>query len=437
LIIGGNIRLLPLTGVTLPFISYGGSSLLTSFIALVFLLLISNHVDEEPAPLPKPQPFLMLGAFLSVGLLAAGLANGWWTVIRGPDLLTRSDNPRRIIEDRFVQRGMLIDRRNALIDATDGTRGSYVRVYKYPDLGPVSGYNHPIYGESGLEATLDEYLRGLRGNPAAALWWNHLLYGMSPQGLDVRLSFDLSMQARADKLMRSHRGAVVLLNSRSGEIFVMSSHPTFDPNYLNTIGSQLSKDPDKPLINRVTQGIYPMGTIMDLFERALNGDQTPGAGDVNTIYKTFGFNRAPLLRMPVAASVFDEQRNDLNVSPLQVALAAAALTNHGLVPAARVATAVNTPNDGWVVLPALGMPFEAVPAAAADAAAESRIVEGQSYWAETGRAQGQEAQVTWFVAGTPPNWQASPLAIVVVLEEDNTALAQRIGQEVLGEAMSP
>ncbi len=50
LIVGGNLRLLPLTGVTLPFVSYGGSSLLTSFIGLLFLLIISNHQDEEPAP---------------------------------------------------------------------------------------------------------------------------------------------------------------------------------------------------------------------------------------------------------------------------------------------------------------------------------------------------------------------------------------------------
>ena len=69
LIIGGNLRLLPLTGVTLPFISYGGSSLLTSFVALLILLLISNHLDEEPAPLPKPQPYFALGAFLSLACL--------------------------------------------------------------------------------------------------------------------------------------------------------------------------------------------------------------------------------------------------------------------------------------------------------------------------------------------------------------------------------
>ena len=41
LIMGGNIRLLPLTGVPLPFVSYGGSALLANFLMLGLLLKIS------------------------------------------------------------------------------------------------------------------------------------------------------------------------------------------------------------------------------------------------------------------------------------------------------------------------------------------------------------------------------------------------------------
>lgn len=42
IIMGGNIRLIPLTGVTLPFLSYGGSSLLVSFIMIGLLLQVST-----------------------------------------------------------------------------------------------------------------------------------------------------------------------------------------------------------------------------------------------------------------------------------------------------------------------------------------------------------------------------------------------------------
>ena len=439
LIICGNLRLLPLTGVTLPFISYGGSSLLTSFVALLILLLISNHLDEEPAPLPKPQPYYALGVFLSVGLFTAALANGWWAIVRGPDLITRPDNPRRIIEDRYVPRGELLDRSNAVIDGTEGTTGSFTRVYRYPDLAPVTGYNHPIYGQSGLESTLDEYLRGLRGNPAVMIWWNHLLYGMAPNGLDVRLSLDLTLQRRADELMTGQRGAVVLLNAQSGEIFVMASHPTFDPTDLNELGMQINKDPNKPLINRASQGLYPLGTLIEPFAQSLTGHTATAMDqqELETVYETFAFTRAPAIQLPVAEPVSNKDLKDLHVSPLQVALAASAFSNHGEIPAPRIATAVNTPNDGWVVLPELGSSSGALSESVADEAAQTLSGDGGNSWRYVGSAKSDESPVTWFIGGTPPNWQASPLTVVVLLEDNNVPLAEEIGSELLTAAMNP
>jgi cell division protein FtsW (lipid II flippase) len=49
IIVGGVLRVVPLTGITLPFVSYGGSSILTNFVGLALLLLVSNRANARAA----------------------------------------------------------------------------------------------------------------------------------------------------------------------------------------------------------------------------------------------------------------------------------------------------------------------------------------------------------------------------------------------------
>jgi cell division protein FtsW (lipid II flippase) len=397
LIIGGNLRLLPLTGVTLPFVSSGGSSLLISFLSLLILLHISQHGQEQPAVLNPPHTrlYLQLGGLLLAGIAAAGVLAGWWMVYRGPALITRTDNPRRAIAERAVRRGTLLDRSDMPINETVGQAGEYMRQYHYPALGPITGYDHPVYGQSGLEASLDDYLSGWRGNPGMMVWWEHLLYGQPPPGLDVRLSIDLELQRTADDLLGDRRGALVLINAQSGEILAIASHPSFDPNSLEADWQTLIDSADFPLLDRASLGSYPTTASLAAF-----------------IQKD-------------------------HASPLEIAAEAASLSAGGLRPTPRLALAVRTPKAGWVLFPETKY-TTAMSEDAAAAFASTHTAEALPFWQMIEQATEYTGQsFTWYMGGTLPGWQGVSLAAVVLLEEFDPISAQQIGQAVLQSAIQP
>jgi cell division protein FtsW (lipid II flippase) len=488
-IMGGNLRLLPLTGVTLPFVSYGGSSLLTAFISLLLLTIVSTiREEEEIAPLPNPGPYLLVSGGLLLGLFALALTAGWWAVARSSTLLARPENPRRVITERYVQRGALIDRNNRPITTTIGSPGDYRREYDYPQLSDTTGYNHPLYGQAGLESGLDGYLRGLVGTPSTMILADELLYGQTPPGLNVRLTIDLEIQEQADSMLQGHHAALVLLNAQTGEILVISSHPNFDPNRMDEIWLNLLQDPNAPLFNRATQGQYPPGAALGPFLLAYaesrdalpnlpntltyaspSGQwlcaQTPGAAPtigqaissgcpaplvalgnqagakaLEDLFASLGFYEKPevplLTADPSQPGVTQVDmaalgQENLSVTPLQMALAAATLSSSGSRPSPQIAAAILPPQQDWQILPN-GPGQATLLAAGTQKAAEALAASGNaSYWQTVALAHSNKEELTWYLAGTLPNWQGAPLALAVVLEENNPELAQQIGQGLL------
>jgi cell division protein FtsW (lipid II flippase) len=99
-ILGGNLGLVPLTGVTLPFISYGGSSLLVQFVSMGLLMRIETSQASQKEAAPYPAHALASAIHLKrlcAALFAVlALATSYWGVVQTDALVNRNDNPRRI-----------------------------------------------------------------------------------------------------------------------------------------------------------------------------------------------------------------------------------------------------------------------------------------------------------------------------------------------------
>jgi cell division protein FtsW (lipid II flippase) len=488
LIIGGNIRLLPLTGVTLPFVSYGGSSLTVSMIALFILITISHHPDEEPAPLADSSPYHYLLGGIFVLLMASALITGWWTVVRRDNLVSRSDNPRRTISDRYVLRGAILDRNGKPIIHSEGTSGSLKRITDYSPLAPVIGYTDSVYGQSSLESSYDSYLRGISGYPFTTVLWNELLTNQPPAGLDIRTTIDLGLQESVDSALGGMNGAAVVVNAGTGDILSMASHPGFDPSLLNEQWYQLVSSADKPLLNRAAAGLYPPGRAVAPFLLAATQSTsfTPetydsyihtmqdtscaltlpsnytvpdmvrsgcatistylgellGTKTIYNLYQSAGFFTAPSLPILTAdvtqpgsladLSAASVGQGELQVSPLQMALASAAISNSGERPQAKLVTAVKSSDDGWQVVTTPVSSIRVISAASAQAVADQLTLTGMQAWGSVGTSQsGENSTVTWFIGGSLSQWTGTPFSVAVLIEEDNPKAAYAAGVEII------
>lgn len=324
------------------------------------------------------------------------LALGYWTLVRGDALVTRDDNPRRVLAEQQIVRGQIVDRNGEPLVETivDPQTGFTTRTYADNSVAPVTGYYSLRYGVAGIEAAYDNLLRGDEFLTPADRLLNEVTHQPAVGG-DVQLTIDRGIQDAAAGALGDRAGAVVVISVPDGEILALASTPTFDPNTLDDEWDVLAADPGAPLLNRATQGQYQPGTSLQsvLLGAAINahlvdpeehwagrgavtfdGVTLPCAGaseDVVTIgeafrlacpapfetvaeelgmerllatLSAFGLFEAPAIELPVEAA--DEEivtaeatlrelaigQGDLTVNPLQMARVAAAFANNGQVP---------------------------------------------------------------------------------------------------------
>lgn len=202
---------------------------------------------------------LILALFILVALWL-----GYWGVARAPELLAREDNPRRVEAEQRVQRGRVLDRHGEPLAWSEvNVEGYAERHYAGDWLAHAVGYYSLRYGVAGVEAAFDERLRGQVDRTAWETWRDALLH--RPQiGQDVQLSLDATLQQAASKTLGQQAGAIVLLDTQTGELLALVSQPTFDPNRLDEDWDELSEAPGQPLFNRATHGLYPPGETLHL-----------------------------------------------------------------------------------------------------------------------------------------------------------------------------
>ena len=134
-----------------------------------------------------------------------------------------------------------------------------------------------MIGWSGIEKQYEKYLKGQKGVyfyevDAFGREMGHVkdLKPTEPEpGLNIITTLDLDVQHFIEDLMNGKRGVVLVGNSKSGEILGAVSAPDFNPELftgliLEATWNGIRNDPNKPLLNRYLQGLYPPGSIVKM-----------------------------------------------------------------------------------------------------------------------------------------------------------------------------
>jgi penicillin-binding protein A len=215
-------------------------------------------------------------AIVALLLLAALIvATTYWQTWAPGSLAAKQDNAIQRVAQFRIDRGKIYasDGKTVLAQNVKKKAGGQTLYYRtYPTHGLASqviGYSTVGRSRAGIERDQNTYLTGSNANVGTIIQkLTDTIKGVTIRGNNLVLNLHVNAQKIAESALRGKCGAAVVVNPKTGQVYVMASAPGYDPNKIesaNGFASILHSPNACPgsssaLLNRATQGLYAPGS---------------------------------------------------------------------------------------------------------------------------------------------------------------------------------
>ena len=187
----------------------------------------------------------------------------YFTATNEQKMINNSYNSRQKILAEENTRGNIVSADGQILATTQkDTSGTETRQYPFANLfSHVVGFS--TKGKTGIESLSNYYL--INSNIPLDEKVKNDISNVKNPGNNIITTLDCNLQQVAYDSLGAYKGAIIVMEAKTGKILAMVSKPDFDPNNIVSIWDDLVADQESSvLLNRATQGIYPPGSTFKI-----------------------------------------------------------------------------------------------------------------------------------------------------------------------------